>query len=366
MFVTETYDPLTDYASPLAGYAGENAADRFTRLCTEEGMGSSIVGTDTDTALMGPQPVQTLVALLQECEDADMGLLYEDRNSLGLIYQTRTNLYNQSPAITLDYSQAQFAQPMQPTSDDQLTRNDVTLTRTNGSQQRADAHRGAYSTQDPPNGIGVYTYSGTVNVQSDGQLPDSASWLVWIGTADQLRYPVLMMDLSRSEAAAYFTDATGLDIGAYMQGLNPPFWLPAGTIDQLCYGFIETLNAFIFTIGMNCVPEQPYEVATAGAPGTGSRVDTDGSLLHTGIGTADTTFAVTTPSPNAQWVNSTGNAAEFPILIIMGGEVMTCTGIDTSNPQNFTVERGYNGIVKPHNAGEAVDVYKPAVVALKK
>lgn len=316
------------------------------------------------TELMGPQTPETLVQLLQECEDADRGLLYEDRNSLGLVYRPRNNLYNQTAALSLNYNTADLAQPLQPTEDDQLTRNDVTLSRVNGSSSEQMLTSGSYSTQNPPDGIGLYSYSASINVESDGQLADRASWEVYLGTADQLRYPAVTLDLTRTEAVPYFAEAAGMDCGDYVTVSNPPFWLPTGSIDQLAYGFTENLNAFIWQIAMNCVPETPYEVAVSDVIGNGSRVDTDGSLLHQGIGTGDTMFAVDTPAPNAQWVNTSENPAEFPFTIIMGGETMQVTGIDTSNPQNFTVERSINGIQKSHTAGESVNVYEPGVAAL--
>lgn len=362
--ILETYDAITDLAGPAGGYAGENAADRFTRLCTEEGISSSIVGTDTDTEMMGPQTVQQLVALLQECEDADRGLIFEDRNSLGLVYRTRASLYNQSPAVTLNYISADLAVPIQPTEDDQLTRNDVTATRTNGSSYEAVVTSGPLSVADPtdtPPGVGVYTYSQTANVQSDGQLPNLASWIAYIGTVDELRYPVLSLDLTRAQSGDYFDQIVAADIGDFVTVQNPPFWLPPGTIDQLIFGTTETLNAFVFTIGANCVPEDPYEVGQAGI----DKCDTDGSTMHQGIGTADTQFYVDTPPPNARWVDLATYPAEFPIPIIVAGEVMTVTEIDgTSTPQLFTVIRAVNGIQKTHNAGEPVNVYQPAVVAL--
>lgn len=365
--VLETASAITGLIAPVAAYAGENAADRFTRLCTEEGVPTQIIGTNTDTQLMGPQLPEQLVTLLQECEDADRGLMFEPRDQFGVSYRTRVDLYNQDPAMVLIYTAGDLAQPLQPTDDDQLTRNDVTISRPNGSSSEQMATSGSLSTADPPAGVGAYTYSATLNVATDGQLPDLANWILKAGTVDEPRYPVIALDLSRTELADNFATVTTADIGDFLTIQNAPFWLPPGPINQLMFGYTETLNAFTWTISANCVPEVPYEVATAADPIalTGTRAGTDGSSLHDGIGTGDTTFAVSTPVPNQPWIDTGGYAGQFPFDVIIAGEQMTVTGVTgTSTPQTFTVTRQVNGISKPHSAGEPVDLFNPAVIAL--
>lgn len=250
--------PLTDLADPINGYAGELAGDRITRLCGEEGFAAVITGSSGDTAAMGPQADDTLLNLLQACEDVDRGLLYEPRDSLAIAYRTQTDLTNQTPVI-LDYSAAVLAQDLVPTADDQQTRNDVTITRTNGSSVRVTLDTGALSTLDPPDGVGRYTYSATVDCFTDSQLTTIADWILSLGTVDDLRYPVINLDLARSEVNAIFADLVGLNVGSFVEITNGPEWLPPGPIDQLALGFTEVLNAYQWTIALNCVPELPYE-----------------------------------------------------------------------------------------------------------
>lgn len=368
--ILETYDPVTDLAGALAAYAGETAATRLARICTEQGIGYEIIdapGIPDTTALVGPQLPAKLTQLLQDCEDADRGLLYEPRDLFGVAYRTRCSLYNQTAAVQLDYSLAQVAYPMQPTDDDQLLRNDVTITRPSGSSSEFQVLTGALSIQDPPDGVGSYTYAATWNVDTDGQLPSLASWTAYIGTWNDLRYPVINLDLARAEIAGEFAAVVAMDIGDYEQIVNTAPPIPPGDIRQLLFGYSESFGPFgIWTIAGNCVPEMPYETAVAAvAAGDPSKADTDGSQLHAGIGTGDTTFAVDTPAPNMPWVDSTGYPAEFPFDITITGERMTCTGISgTSTPQTFTVLRAVNGVQKAHNAGEAVNLYQPAIAAL--
>lgn len=362
MAILEVASAVTDLAPAVAAHAGETAGDRFTRLCMEQGVPSTLVGNADDTALMGPQLSSPLVTLLAEVEGADRGLVFEPRDSFGLAYRTRVSMYNQDPQITADYSLAQLAQPLQPTEDDQLIRNDVTLTRPQGSSSEQMLTVGALSTQDPPDGVGAYSYSASVNVASDTQLPDLANWVVAQGTVDDLRYPTVALDLSRTEVEGIFSTITAADIGDHLQIVNIPFWLPPGEIDQLIYGYTETIDGYQWAMSLNCVPESPFEIAEAGDD---ARADTDGSTLHTGLGTGDVTFSVDTPVPNARWVDSTGYAAEFPFDILIAGEQMTVSGISgTSTPQMFTVTRSVNGVQKNHTAGEPVNLADPAIAAL--
>jgi len=358
------YDPVTSLAGPLAAYAGETASQRFTRICTEQNIPFSVIdaGVTDTTALVGPQLPVKVPQILQDCEDADRGLIFETRDALGMAYRTRSSLYAQAAAMQLDYGAGELGFPLQPTDDDQLLRNDVTISRPSGSSAEFQVTSGTLSIQDPPAGVGPYTFSQSINVDSDEQLEDLASWITFIGTVDQLRYPVVYVDLARAEIGTDFADVVNADIGDYLQVVNTgDAPLPPGDIRQLVYGYTEELNAYTWTLSMNCVPESPYEIAQAGD----CRADTDGSQLHSGIGNGDISFAVDTPVPNQPWVDSTGYSGEFPFDIIVTGERMTVTGIDgASSPQTFTVSRGVNGVQKPHNAGESVNLYQPAITAL--
>ena len=67
--------------------------------------------------------------------------------------------------------------------------------------------------------------------------------------------------MTRSEVANLFNAIPTLDIGDYVQVINPPSFLQSAPISQLCWGFTETLNAYVWTISINTVPESPYSEA---------------------------------------------------------------------------------------------------------
>ncbi len=252
-------ETLTSVSQALNGWIGELAATRFQRICGEQGIPFTLRGNLSDTGPMGAQPDDTLMNVLQQTEDLDQGLIFEPRSSFGLGYRTYLNLTNQNPAMVADYSQAHISAPFQPTEDDQLTRNVVTITRTGGSSYVAQATTGPLSTQSPPNGVGQYTYSLTVNAQSDSQLPATANPILALGTVDDFRYPQVTFDLSRVELQQLFEYLTQLRVGDYVQIVNPPAFLTSNSINQLAYGFTRTIDGLHYTVEINCVPEAPFE-----------------------------------------------------------------------------------------------------------
>jgi hypothetical protein len=191
------------------------------------------------TPAMGPQPDAKLMDVLQQTEDLDRGLLYETPAYLGLGYRCYSDLLNQNPAIdgvVADYAQGHLSQPFQPVDDDQLTRNDVTITRVNGSSFTVTATTGPLST-----------------------LAAVAAPILALGTVDDFRFPQVTFDLRRSEVKELYAALTGMTIGDRLRILNPPSFLTAATIEQLVYGFTLAISGFEFTMEMNCVPESPFE-----------------------------------------------------------------------------------------------------------
>lgn len=85
----------SDVSDAVSGYRGEAGGDRFTRLCAQEGITSTIIGTASDTQPMGPQPRDTTLGLLAEIAATDNGLIFDTRSQLGLTFRTGRSLYNQ-------------------------------------------------------------------------------------------------------------------------------------------------------------------------------------------------------------------------------------------------------------------------------
>lgn len=349
----------SDVALTASGYVGETAGARIQRLCEENGISFTYTGDLTDTALMGVQGSNTLLALMQEAAATDLGLLYEPRTQLGLAYRTRKSLYSQTAAVTLDYSANVFGDPPNPVDDDQGTHNDVTVTRTGGGTAEAVLTTGALSTQSPPNGVNTYPSSASVNVETSGQLQDIANWLLHLGTVDAARYPKLGLNMLNPQVSG--TLAAGiaaLDIGSKVVITNLPAWLPPDSVSLLNVGFTENLGPYNWTDQLNCVPGSPYEIAVYGSAqgsASGARFDAENSTVGTGFNTVATSLSIASAANTQIW---TTDVAAMPFDIKIAGERMTVTAITgSSSPQTFTVTRSVNGVVKSHVAGEQVSLF---------
>ncbi|MFD4551420.1 hypothetical protein [Streptomyces sp. NPDC058466] len=347
----------TAWSGAFTARAGETAGDRLVRLTDEESV--SLVAYGDGATAVGPQLPTPLMDLLGECADADHGILYEARETVSLQYRDLAGMYNQTPALALNYATAgHVTPPLEPVDDDQSVRNDVTVTRTGGSAARVTLDTGALSTLAPPDGVGRYDESVTLNLYDDDQADDHAEWLLHLGTWDETRYPVLHVELSA--APSLIESVTALDLGDRITISNPPAWLPPDTIDLLAQGYVETIGMFDWAFDFNCTPARPFDVASADNT-TFGKADTEGSQLSSGATSTATSISVATTS-GPIWTTSGG---EMPFDITVAGEVMRVTAISgAASPQTFTVTRSVNGVVKAQLSAADVRLTHPAIVAL--
>lgn len=343
---------VDDQEQAGAGWTGETAVARFTRLCAEQGIPASVLGDPDDTVPMGPQPADTLINILAEIERTDVGILAEPRDQAGLLYRTRASLYNQTPALTLDWDDGRMS-PLTPVLDDRYTRNDVSARRRDGSFARAVQESGPLNVQPPSDdvdGVGRYESEVDVNPETDAGLQDLAGWYLRLGTVDGPRFPQLTVDLDLYTAVA--GDAATVDVGDRVTIINVPKDLAPDDIDLLVVGSTEQITPTRRTITFSCAP-YAYDVAVYDT----DRYDAKDAKLAVAATSSATSIAV---SSTALW---TGDDGDFDISV--GGERMTVTAVSgTSSPQVFTVTRAVNGVSKAHAAGTPVRLWKTPRYAL--
>lgn len=344
----------------IVGYHGESAVDRMRRLCTEEGVLLAGYPDSYESTSCGPQRTATLLDLLGDAAAADGGILCDARDVLGLTYRPRASLYNQTGALPLNYEAGDVAPPLEPVDDDRLVRNKVTVTRLNGSSAVAELEEGPLSTQAPPAGVGLYDDAPTLNVASDDQLPDIASWRKHLGTWDEARFPSVSVDLHTLTAdgkTGLVAAAAAVDVGDRVTIDNPPPWLPPDPIDVIVEGVVEELDALEWKRRFVCVPAGSYRVFQLDDDVLG-RLESSGTERQTTpIGTTQTSINFTiTDGPF--W-----STADVPFDIIVGGERMTVTAIAAPSGANqvFTVVRT---LVKSHPVGTKVYTAGVGVLAL--
>ncbi|WP_436772073.1 hypothetical protein [Yinghuangia sp. YIM S09857] len=314
------------YAGAIDSWTGERAGRRAQRLTHEEAVPLTIYGDLGTSEPMGMQGQSTLLDLLGECADTDVGILHELRNTTGLALRLRETLYNQPPRLTLSYAEGgEVAPPLEPEDDDQGTRNDSTVTRAGGSSGRVVREDGPLSVLPPPHGVGVYPESVTRSLAEDAQAEPHAAWRVHLGTVDEPRYPVVHVAL---HAAPHLVeDACEVESGDRLVITDLPPWLPPGDADLMAQGYSETLTATEWHLYFNCTPASPWLPAVADAAVYG-HADTDGCVLAAAVtDTATTLLAATTAG--RPWVTGTASGtviedfedAVLDITITDGGDL---------------------------------------------
>lgn len=351
--VTTGLDDLQSYAALRAfdGYVGELAGDRVLRLAAQEGVPVIVMGDSSRTAPMGPQSPSTFLDLVRECEDAEQGVLVERGAGLGFItYLFRTN---PTVALALDFSAGHIADPPEPTDDDLHLVNVVNLTRKNGSEVTAqDASSIALS--------GAYSTDLTVNLQTDDQLFDQAGWRLHMGTIDELRWPVVTLQLHRNPSLIYAW--CGLRIGSRITIANPPSAVAGSSLDLILEGYTETITNQTWDVELNCSPASAWYVGIWGT----TRYD---SLTTTLVGTqstSSTSWAITTVLPDEVW-----STTAVPYDWTVGGERVTVTAMTAAAgtgpfTQTATVTRNVNALPggKAHVAGESIQLTDDRVYSL--
>ncbi|GGJ82090.1 hypothetical protein GCM10011583_12060 [Streptomyces camponoticapitis] len=305
------------YDGADSGYLSESALNRIVRLAAEESL--PLTWEDGDgtaaTAQMGPQRPATMVNLLQECADADGGILMERQDRLGLHYRDRTSLYNQAPALVLDYAARQLAPPLEPVDDDKWTRNDITVTRTAGSSGRVVIEEGPLSVLPPEEGgVGTYDDSVTLNLYTDEQPIQVAGWLAHLGTWNEARYPSVKVRLHRHPEL--IPAVLKMRIGDTLRILNPPAFVQPGPIDLQVRKITHTPRPRAWEVVFECLPAGPWNVAVVGV----SKADTAGSVLAGPVDADDTVMTVAT-TRGPRWVDA-ATGWDFPFDVRVGGEVV--------------------------------------------
>ena len=199
------------------------------------------------------------------------------------------------------------------------------MQRQGGASVRTVLESGPLSVQPPPDGVGRYETSETINVAWDGQLPDHASWRLHLGTWDEARWPRVHVNLA---AAPHLADMVlGLDCRDRVTITNLPSVLPPGDVDVIAEGYAETLGLYDWDVTLNCSPGRPWRVAEYDT----ARYGTAGSVLTSAVGSGDTTLTVSTAGP--LWTSA---VADMPIPITVGGEDLSVTAVTNGAADTFT------------------------------
>lgn len=323
--------PLGWLANAEVAFDGESAADRYMRLLGEERIPRRLIGSSDRSPQMGPQRPLPLLDLLGECA-AVGGLMHELPDEPGFGFRTNESLHNQTPQLIIPRSA--LVNPLKPVKDNQITANEVAVSRPDGSSvtDSDTAHQLTH---------GVYHDSLERNVEIDDQLPHHSSWRLAHGVDQAMRTPAVTLALERAPDALV-DDLLALEHGDRVQVEAPSPTL--SPVDMLALGVSEEHGEETWRPTLIGQPAHLWDAGTwdtradPGSVGYG-RWDSRSTILEAGIGETDASVTVRITEPGRPWVDSVDHADELPVGLLLGGEVVTATGITQPTPTDPTMVR---------------------------
>jgi hypothetical protein len=334
---------LASTVAAYSGHTGEPAGERIERLCDEEGVAFVSSGDLGDTQALGPQYPDGFLKILREAADADLGILHDARTSAALRYVTGRSLYSQLAVMAPSFVANEVAPALDPTLDDQSTRNDVTVSnRLSGASERA---------VDAASVAAIGRVGGRLpdplNLAADGFLAAQAAWRLHLGTNADLRVPQLVIDLVA--APTLFGAVEDIQPGSRVVQNGLPDTINADTVHLLVRGWSEQIGSHTRKVTFLCVPESPYRIAEVEHIDLGMLLS-DSAFRQASL-SSDGTSVTISLGAGPDWVHE----EDFDILL--GGERMTVTALAAASgtfpnrTQLATVVRSVNGIVKTHAGG---------------
>lgn len=340
-----------DAVRAFDGYVGERAADRFSRLMDEVGLGWSVTGDAADTVAMGRQRAATLADHLREIAATDRCLIYDSRNAVRVALRTRADLYRQTP--TEFVWPDDIAPPLKERYDYVGVTNRVTASQAGGGEATAALESGPMSVQPAPDGIGERKSAIDVNVADEDVLADLASWEVAQGTVPGARFPSVMFDLdARPDLAAAVTGLTAgsrITISGY----------PTGLLDLIVLRIGDRAEQTRHTVTLTCAPGEVF--SSVGAyDSTSERYDSASTTLKADVTATATALTFRTADEGDVW-----DTTAVPYDVVIAGEQLRVTAMGAASlvsgayDQAATVTRSINGVVRALTAGAEIHVANP-------
>lgn len=336
----------------MNGYDGETDAARFSRVCHEKSIPALTIGSSS--VGMGPQPIDTLSAILGACEDGGQGVLGE--HELGLVYVTAAARYNQATTLQIDLAAYQVhdgdsPQVLAPTYDDQNLITESTV-------DRPDGITAVVAASNPPTDL---TYEDEIAgiVDTDDRAVQLAAWRANRGSIDKMRYPGTPVDLAANPAMiANWQRATAVSgLGRIVRTGLPAAHAPYD-LDDLVDGCTDTYKPRAWSATYNGQPADPYQVGqyTDGR----SRYGAEGTTTAEVLDATETGVDIQVVAGHPGWATSAAFPACYSpaMLIYIDGEVMAASACVSTGAGTYTltVTRNVNGIPggKAHAAGAEV------------
>lgn len=321
------------------GYEHEHAGARIERMADEENIPITVVGDADDTSRLGPQGLESAPDMIYTAADTDLGILFETRDALELVYRTRVSLYNQS-ATALSYNHLSKGFRAVGSSDLRVT-NSVTAQRDGGGSATYAIPDGDvlhWTTQDPPDGAGLRESEAQPDVAADPQLISQAAWRAHLGSWREKRVRQVTYELARPVFDADDRAAVrALDLGDVIEQdtTGAPPYLPYDPIRLMVQGSTEYVSRHLNTFTFNTTPADLFEVDVT---------DSGGSTIVAAVDADDTSLKLAT-SIGPEW-----STVDEPYYVAVDGDAMKVTAMVTDTPAFIaagTANHAVNASVTP-------------------
>lgn len=362
--VANVHTELDDLLVPLVAYTGEFITSgtpgtaRLERVALENSIRMTRYTAAnqflTEYDRIGPQRIAPLLELLQDCETADRGQLWDGKDP-GLSYTTRRYREEGVTALSLD---ATALVSFSPVDDDQRTRNKAEVKRYQGVSA-------TYEDVDGPMGtaaIGTYDTSYEANLYHDVMVIQHAGFEVNLGTVEGYRYPSVTVDLrANPELAADVLDLIPGDRVDIENADSVFSGFHTGTVSLIVEGFSHDLSSDGWSVTLMCSLFYPWGITRAAANSGDTseftfRVDTASSQVWFDHGPSTLLYVETLTGP--VW---TTDPDDFPLTLEIGGVPVVATG---SSVWNSTVIRFNVNLPGGALMGTPVKLYQPRPLGL--
>ncbi|MFM9634388.1 hypothetical protein ACKI10_43405 [Streptomyces galilaeus] len=253
-----------DMYEAYMGFQGERAGTRIERLAAESGYVATVAGEEVYQQPMGIQGRRKLLELMNEANRTNFGLLLDRRDAGEVIHRGNSTLWNQPPALTLDFAAGLISAPFKPVDDQSFTENDVSVKREYGAvPARQVLDEGPLSVQDFPDGVSRYDNEYTYSLATDGQADHVAYMRLHLGTYNGVRYTRITLNLANPRVHQMIDEILRLDCGDKLRLTNLPEDHGPDDVDVLVYGYTEDAGPSAWILTLNCVPAAPWTAAVA-------------------------------------------------------------------------------------------------------
>lgn len=324
------------FARAAYAYIGEECITRWLRLGGNANILCNTTGFSADSKQMGAQTMSKTIDLMEEAAEVDVSFMMEERDLAALNLRTRESLWNQVP-VELDIDKGHLTEPLEPTDDDQNTRNFVTVRRVNGGSASSTAVDGPLNVNAPEtdtNGVGVYDEDVTINYYADTQLQSAANFRRSKGTQNVIRYPSMKANLNSEcydDDPALLVELLACDTGDMLRVRNPEVSCEPSL--QMIYGYEENIDQFEYDITFTTKPGDLY---TVGVVGKTTRLATRWATVNTAFtaGT-NTDLLAAFPATKHLFVQVQDDPDAFPFDVMASGvrlKVTSVGDVKNSNP----------------------------------